>query len=434
MGGKDLGLHGLSGLVGDMSKLGQVATENRVIELDPSEIVVEVQVREVFNEIEELSQNIAEIGQQTPVTIGPKNNDTGKYPLRFGERRLRAVSLIPGKKVKCIIDATERDEATLIKAQVSENEQRSGLLPHEVARSIHRYMAARLAQGFKLTYPKVALEWNKSEHYISVHARLTDLPKCIIDLIVQKVTLDYELLYSLKQFHDQAPAECEKFIEESKLAPEGLTRAAARQKSKEAKIIANGGSLPPPPPQPVKVQPAAPEAGSEGSGANSSQAPSVSLPASNDSGEAEPAGGAAPGSLSGQQKTDPAKPGQPELTKSKPPAAAVGANEAFVAIDGTPRAHQLVGDLKAMGPLAKAAVRDYSKVVVKEPGQKRAFMWVSVSTDSKVLEGELLTNCVVEGHADKCVVQIQGPSGSFYDMVVDFEDVQIQYFGLHSES
>lgn len=243
---KEFALAGLKSLAGNLAKLDQVATEGRVLELDPSQVVPSLQVRTSFIEIEELADSIKQGGQHTPITVGPMDTDTGKYPLLMGERRWRAVQLIPGLKIRCIVDASQRSAADLIKAQVTENEQRNGLLPHEVGIAIQRYKEARLADGVKLTYPQIATEWSKPLHYINVHAGLTDLPECILSLITNNITRDSEMLFSLKTLHKLEPETCEKFIAEAKDQPDLLTRATARNMAREAKARAtqqeNGGN------------------------------------------------------------------------------------------------------------------------------------------------------------------------------------------------
>jgi ParB family transcriptional regulator, chromosome partitioning protein len=228
-------LRSLGNLAGDMQALDQVATEGRVLEVDPNEVEIRAQVRTTFQEIEELARSIGKEGQQQPCVVGPRNTDTGKYPLYIGERRCRAVQLLPGRKLKVIIDATKRSAADLIRHQVVENEHRSNLLPHEVAMTIKRYREERLAEGVKLTLAQVAQEWEKPVHYINMYAQFLDLPECILSLIIDNTTRDAELLFSLKSFYKVQPEECEAFIREARSKPELMTREQARTKAREAK-------------------------------------------------------------------------------------------------------------------------------------------------------------------------------------------------------
>ncbi|SED32696.1 ParB/RepB/Spo0J family partition protein [Pseudomonas saponiphila] len=390
---KEFALAGLKSLAGNLAKLDQVATEGRVLELDPSQVVPSLQVRTSFIEIEELADSIKQGGQHTPITVGPMDTDTGKYPLLMGERRWRAVQLIPGLKIRCIVDASQRSAADLIKAQVTENEQRNGLLPHEVGIAIQRYKEARLADGVKLTYPQIATEWSKPLHYINVHAGLTDLPECILSLITNNITRDSEMLFSLKTLHKLEPETCEKFIAEAKDQPDLLTRATARNMAREAKARAtqqeNGGNA-----TGGLNGNAGAEKQSGASGFASTQAASTAAPSSN-SGAGEEQGSAG--------------------------AEAVAAGQ--VDVGGTGRSAEPSKGSESGQAQGAPQEKSRPKSVTRDIDANRIVIAVNIVRE-ETTKGLLLVNKVVDGQPGKCVVEIT-KQGKQTELIVDTDCIEI---------
>lgn len=391
---KEFAMAGLKSLAGNLAKLDQVATEGRVLELDPSQVVPSLQVRTSFIEIEELADSIKQGGQHTPITVGPMDTDTGKYPLLMGERRWRAVQLIPGLKIRCIVDASQRSAADLIKAQVTENEQRNGLLPHEVGIAIQRYKEARLADGVKLTYPQIASEWSKPLHYINVHAGLTDLPECILSLITNNITRDSEMLFSLKTLHKLEPETCEKFIAEAKDQPDLLTRATARNMAREAKARAtqqeNGGN----------------QAGSQTANAGGEQM----------------SGGASLASTQFPSQSTSGSDSAPEVEQGS-----AGTERSVAAgpvdMGGTSRATETSKGSESGQAHGAPQEKSRSKSVIRDIDANRIVIAVNVVRD-ETTKGLLLVNKVVDGQPGKCVVEIT-KQGRPTELIVDTDCIEI---------
>jgi len=122
------------------------------------DIVVREQVRTKFNDesLRELSENIKVNGLIQPLVIHREGN---KFVLICGERRFRAMSLIPMKEAPCFILENKTKEE-LMAIQFSENQAREDLHYIDQADSIYGYQKLTGTSERKIT---AALGISKSE-------------------------------------------------------------------------------------------------------------------------------------------------------------------------------------------------------------------------------------------------------------------------------
>lgn len=138
------------------SLLREFANENiTIINIDDL-IPFRGQPRINFDEekIKYLSESIREHGLRQPLTVIASEEDSGKYEVVSGERRLRALKKLSYDKVPCIIifDMNKAEEIAL-----AENIQREDLHPIELGKSYkklcdHGYTQQRIAD--KLSVPR----------------------------------------------------------------------------------------------------------------------------------------------------------------------------------------------------------------------------------------------------------------------------------------
>jgi ParB family chromosome partitioning protein len=219
----------------DLTDLAGAAQENQIILLTVDQIEVKPQVRKDFKEIEQLAENFQVEGQQSAVIVGPKDPNTGKYPLHKGGRRVAAATLIPGFKVKAVVDATVRTRSRAIISQLNENEQRQNLNPYEIALALAEAKAESIKEGKPLSNQDLAKEASKSETYVSIHLGLAELPDELIALIKNEITTDTEVLREMKQLRTHQRETYDAFIE--KANAEG---SISRQQVREAVRLAKG--------------------------------------------------------------------------------------------------------------------------------------------------------------------------------------------------
>lgn len=101
--------------------------------------------------IPELAQSIATVGMQQPILVA--KNDTGRFDLIFGERRLRAVRLLKHERTSGIVrDATAIDpvlDQQLVEARAVENIHRLDPSPIGEALAIADIFEIKLAERIK---------------------------------------------------------------------------------------------------------------------------------------------------------------------------------------------------------------------------------------------------------------------------------------------
>src|SRR3990167_4525715 len=224
----------------DLNSLSQGAQEDRVLLLDPEDIIVEPQVRTHFRDIEELAESMRE-QQQSPIIVSPLNKDTGKYLLQKGERRLRAARLIGnGFKLKAIVDSTKRTTAEQTASQMIENIQRDSLTPIEIALGLVRIRDDLQAEGKKGSGRELAKMAKKPESWVSRHLALADIPDELAQLIEDDVTSDSEIIYSLKQIGELDISRFTTLLKKARDPQQPLSREEVRNELKIAKGLTGG--------------------------------------------------------------------------------------------------------------------------------------------------------------------------------------------------
>ncbi|MFV3332850.1 ParB/RepB/Spo0J family partition protein [Pseudomonas sp. NY15437] len=224
----------------DLTDLADASQENQVILLTVDQIEVKPQVRKDFKDIEELAASFDEEGQQTAIIVGPKDPNTGKYPLKMGGRRYAAAVLRPGFKLKAIVDAKQRSKAKGILAQVIENDQRQSLNPYEMGRAIADAKAEAKAAGEHLSNQAIAKYLGRSESFVSIHLGFADLSEELVDLIKFGITSDPEVLREMKQLKTLQPETFDAFIKKAN-AEGSISRQLVRDAVRLAKGKPVGG-------------------------------------------------------------------------------------------------------------------------------------------------------------------------------------------------
>jgi ParB family chromosome partitioning protein len=116
------------------------------------------QARRQFDEeaLKQMAETIKTHGVRQPLTIIPKEDDSGKYEVISGERRLRAAILAGLKTVPCIII---HDHKAAVEIALIENVQRKDLHPIELAKAYQQLLdenvcANKIEIANKLGLPK----------------------------------------------------------------------------------------------------------------------------------------------------------------------------------------------------------------------------------------------------------------------------------------
>ena len=221
------------------SKAKQPSQAGKILLLDPSQIVTNSQVRKRFGNIEALAESM-KIEQQGPVTVCPIDPQTGKYLLQKGERRLRAAMLIPGYKIRAMVDTLERTPAEWTASQLVENIQRENLTPYEIGRALVDTRASLRAEGLKGTGRELAKMLNVPEGWISLHLQIAEAPEDLVTLVDAGKISDTDTIFTLKRIYDLNPELFNEYIDQVKRG-ELLTREMARHGYKLAKGIADPG-------------------------------------------------------------------------------------------------------------------------------------------------------------------------------------------------
>jgi ParB family chromosome partitioning protein len=121
--------------------------------------------------LEELAASISKNGILHPLIVAP-SEETGKYTLIAGERRLIAAGLAKLDSVPVII--REASEQERLELALIENVQRADLTPLEAAEAFRQ-----LADEFNLSHDQIAQQLGKSRVSITNTLRLLNLPENI---------------------------------------------------------------------------------------------------------------------------------------------------------------------------------------------------------------------------------------------------------------
>lgn len=112
----------------------RLAEGQAVVELDPSTIEPSFVRDRMTGDIDGLLASIREQGQQVPILVRPHPDQSARYQVAFGHRRLRAVSEL-GLPVRAVVRNLTDEQ--LVVAQGQENNEREDLTFIEKARFAH---------------------------------------------------------------------------------------------------------------------------------------------------------------------------------------------------------------------------------------------------------------------------------------------------------
>ncbi len=172
---KGLG-RGLSSLIGDSEKID----EQKNVSIS-SLIRNKYQPRKKFdqNSLEELTNSIRERGIIQPIIVRPSAEEEDKFEIIAGERRWQAAQHAGLHQVPVVV--INVDNLKSLEFSIVENVQRKDLNPIEEAQGYKR-----LIDEFRYDQDKVSKFIGKSRTHISNCLRLLNLPKEIIDLIIDE--------------------------------------------------------------------------------------------------------------------------------------------------------------------------------------------------------------------------------------------------------
>lgn len=152
----------------------RLAEGQAVVELDTDEIDPSFVQDRMDGDITGLLSSMREQGQQVPILVRPHPEQTGRYQIAFGHRRLRALKEL-GLKAKAVV--RELTDEQLVIAQGQENNERQDLTFIEKAR-----FAARLREKFARDVIIASLSVDKGD--LSKMLAIVDaLPSALIDAI-----------------------------------------------------------------------------------------------------------------------------------------------------------------------------------------------------------------------------------------------------------
>lgn len=178
----------------------RLAEGHAVVELDASIIDPSFVQDRMSGDISGLLASIREQGQQVPILVRPHPEQSGRYQVGFGHRRLRAVVEL-GVPVKAVVrDLTDEQ---LVIAQGQENNEREDLTFIEKARFAHR-----LNKQFSRDIVIAAMSIDKSN--LSKMLLLVDaLPSDLIDAIGAAPGVGRPSWQQLAELLEKAPSPAE---------------------------------------------------------------------------------------------------------------------------------------------------------------------------------------------------------------------------------
>jgi ParB family chromosome partitioning protein len=174
--------------------------------------------------LQELADSIRERGVRQPVSVKPHPQQSTRYVLNFGARRLRASRMAGRDTIPAFVDETADDFD-----QVAENEQRQGLTPMELALFVKR----KTDEG--LTPTVIAQRLGKSKSMVSYALALADAPDWIMEQYRSGKCRGLRELYELRKLHQEQPAVVERQVAEQ----QSVTRSTVESLKG---ILANQGN------------------------------------------------------------------------------------------------------------------------------------------------------------------------------------------------
>jgi ParB family chromosome partitioning protein len=209
----------------DLSALGSIATPSSVSAAQSSGAPLDIhlglidedvdQPRRAFDNesLQELAKSIQSKGVKSPISVRQNPQDTDRWILNYGARRLRA-SLLAGKKtIPAFVDESHDSYD-----QVIENLQRDDLKPIELALFVQK----RIDAGDKKK--DIANSLGKSANFITEHLALIDMPQNIESLFRLGRLTSPKTVLELRKLWDKKPEFVESAIEEWIESGDDVTR------------------------------------------------------------------------------------------------------------------------------------------------------------------------------------------------------------------
>jgi ParB family chromosome partitioning protein len=144
--------------------------------------------------LQELADTIRDRGVRQPISVRPHPQDSGRWMLNFGARRLRASKLAGLSTVAAFVDASADSYD-----QVIENEQREGLKPLELALFVQK----RLALGESKS--DIARRLGKSKQWLTLAATLVEAPQWLLQVHRQGRCSGLNELHELRRLYGENP-------------------------------------------------------------------------------------------------------------------------------------------------------------------------------------------------------------------------------------
>jgi ParB family chromosome partitioning protein len=144
------------------------------------------------NALNELAETIRVRGVRQPISVRPDLQQSGRWVLNFGARRLRASRLAGLKEIPAFIDTTADSYDQLI-----ENEQREGLKPLELALFVQK----RLAMGD--SQAEIAKRLGKSRQWVTLTTALIEAPDWLLQAYREGRCRGMNELYELRRLHGE---------------------------------------------------------------------------------------------------------------------------------------------------------------------------------------------------------------------------------------
>lgn len=182
-----------------LNELGKEINQGTVDTMQsvPIDLVVsKVQVRKIFENLDELADSIRTNGLQVPINV-TEPDESGHYTIIQGERRWRAAKMAGLETIDVVIRKAPENEQERIIRQLTENIQRQDMNVFEVAEAVE-YLSAQ-----KMKTTEIARHLGKNREFVS---RFLTLSKC---------TPEVRSLIERSQTHDViAATKMQKFVED----------------------------------------------------------------------------------------------------------------------------------------------------------------------------------------------------------------------------
>ena len=184
------------------------------------------------NALQELADTIRERGVRQPISVRPDLQQSGRWILNFGARRLRAARLAGLSNIPAFIDTTADNYD-----QVIENEQREGLRPLELAMFVQK----RLVLGDNQA--EIAKRLSKSRQWVTLATAMIEPPDWLLHLYRQGRCRGMMELYELRRLHGEHPQLIEAWVaDRESITRDGVATLRAELSGAASGSVRHGNS------------------------------------------------------------------------------------------------------------------------------------------------------------------------------------------------